>query len=171
MAVSLKNFQIFNTASFWLQIYGEAPKLCQKTTFIVMTSSMTSQGALYRIWRPYWMAVKLEVGIWLQENKPHSKLCQLQLFLRWWRHDNVMLGLWKFSDFCSRHTVGVAADAIMYHILVITRDSEGDNIFVLCVCLCVCVPDRDILLIHAWYASFGWLPQYDKGRFYTIIFT
>ena len=101
--------------------------------------TMTSHGTLYRIWRPYWMAVKLEVGIWLQKNKPQSKLCQLQLFLRWWRHDYVMLGLWKFSDFCSRHTVGVAGDAIMYHILVITRDSEGDNIFVLCVCLCVCV--------------------------------
>ena len=114
-------------------------QIMQKTTFIVMTSSMTSQGTLYRIWRPYWMAVKLEVGIWLQKNKPHSKLCQLQLFLRWWRHDYVMLGLWKFSNFCSRHTVGVAGDAIMYHILVITRDSEGDNIFVLCVCLCVCV--------------------------------
>ena len=32
--------------------------------------------------------------------------------------DNVTLGLWKFSDFCSRHTVGVAGDDIMFHILV-----------------------------------------------------
>ena len=30
---------------------------------------------------------------------------------------------WKFSDFCSRHTEGVAGDGIMFHILV---------------CLCVC---------------------------------
>ena len=28
------------------------------------------------------------------------------------------LQLWKFSDFCSRHTVGVAGDDIMFHILV-----------------------------------------------------
>ena len=33
--------------------------------------------------------------------------------------DNVPLRLWKLSDFCSRHTVGVAGDDIMYHILVI----------------------------------------------------
>ena len=38
--------------------------------------------------------------------------------------DNVTLRLWKFSDFCSRHIVGVAGDDIMFHILV-------------CVCLCL----------------------------------
>ena len=32
--------------------------------------------------------------------------------------DNVTLRLWKFSDFCSRHIVGVAGDDIMFHILV-----------------------------------------------------
>ena len=32
--------------------------------------------------------------------------------------DKVTLRLWKFSDFCSRHTVGVAGDNIMFHILV-----------------------------------------------------
>ena len=32
--------------------------------------------------------------------------------------DNVTLRLWKFSDFCSRHTVGVAGDDIMFHVLV-----------------------------------------------------
>ena len=32
--------------------------------------------------------------------------------------DSVTLRLWKFSDFCSRHTVGVAGDDIMFHILV-----------------------------------------------------
>ena len=40
--------------------------------------------------------------------------------------DNVTLRLWKFSDFCSRHIVGVAGDDIMFHILV-------------CVCLCGCL--------------------------------
>ena len=33
--------------------------------------------------------------------------------------DNVTLRLWKFSCFCSRHSVGVAGDDIMFHILVI----------------------------------------------------
>ena len=32
--------------------------------------------------------------------------------------DNVILRLWKFSDFCLRHSVGVAGDDIMLHILV-----------------------------------------------------
>ena len=32
--------------------------------------------------------------------------------------DDVTLWLWKFSDFSSRHTVGVVGDVIMYHILV-----------------------------------------------------
>ena len=32
--------------------------------------------------------------------------------------DNVTLRLWKFSDFCSMHTVGVAGDDIMCHNLV-----------------------------------------------------
>ena len=34
--------------------------------------------------------------------------------------DNVTLRLWKFSDFCSRHTVGVAGDDITFHILVLS---------------------------------------------------
>ena len=38
--------------------------------------------------------------------------------------DNVTLRLWKFSDFCSRHTVGVAGDDIMFHILVINDDTD-----------------------------------------------
>ena len=60
--------------------------------------------------------------------------------------DNVTLRLWKFSDFCSRHTVGVAGDDIMFHILVITRDSEvimfSPRVFVclfVCVCGCLCL--------------------------------
>ena len=32
-----------------------------------------------------------------------------------------MWRLWTFSDFCSRHIVGVAGDDIMFHILVLTR--------------------------------------------------
>ena len=38
------------------------------------------------------------------------------------------LRLWNFSDFCSRHTVGVAGDDIMLHILVysVQRITEGN---------------------------------------------
>ena len=39
--------------------------------------------------------------------------------------DNVTLRLWKFSDFCSRHTVGVAGDDIMFHILFINDIVEN----------------------------------------------
>ena len=34
--------------------------------------------------------------------------------------DNATLRLWKFSDFCSRRTVGIAGDDIMFHILVVS---------------------------------------------------
>ena len=54
----------------------------------------------------------------LGTNKQHCKLSQIQLFFRLCGIDNVTLRLWKFSDFCSRHTVGVAGDDIMFHILV-----------------------------------------------------
>ena len=41
-----ENFEILNTASIWPQIWKDRPKLCQKSLFMVMTSSMTSQGGL-----------------------------------------------------------------------------------------------------------------------------
>ena len=41
--------------------------------------------------------------------------------------DNVTLRHWKFPDFCSRDTVGIAGDFIMFHILVV------------CVCVCLCL--------------------------------
>ena len=54
----------------------------------------------------------------LGTNKQHCKLSQIQLFLRLDGIDNVTLRLWKLSDFCSRNTVGVAGDDVMFHILV-----------------------------------------------------
>ena len=54
----------------------------------------------------------------LGTNKQHCKLSQIQFFLDCDGIDNVTLRLWKFSDFCSRHTVGVAGEDIMFHILV-----------------------------------------------------
>ena len=50
--------------------------------------------------------------------------------------DNVTLRLWKFSDFCSRHIVGVAGDDIMFHILV-----------------CVSLPQNLERQMVKWYAS------------------
>ena len=41
-----ENFGILNIASIWPQIWKERPKLCQKSIFLMMTSSMTSQGGL-----------------------------------------------------------------------------------------------------------------------------
>ena len=41
-----ENFEILNTASIWPQIWRDRPKLCQKSFFMVMTSSMMSQGGL-----------------------------------------------------------------------------------------------------------------------------
>ena len=41
-----ENFEILNTASIWPQIWKDRPKFCpKKFYFVVMTSSMTSQGA------------------------------------------------------------------------------------------------------------------------------
>ena len=41
-----ENFEISNTASIWPQMWKDRPKLCQKSIFMMMTSSMTSQGGL-----------------------------------------------------------------------------------------------------------------------------
>ena len=40
------HFEILNTASVWPQIWKDRPKLCKKSIFMMMTSSMTSQGGL-----------------------------------------------------------------------------------------------------------------------------
>ena len=41
-----ESFEKLNTASIWPQIWKDRPKLCQIFFFMVMTSSMTSQGGL-----------------------------------------------------------------------------------------------------------------------------
>ena len=41
-----EHFEIWNTASIWPQMWKYRPKLCQKSIFMMMTSSMTSQGGL-----------------------------------------------------------------------------------------------------------------------------
>ena len=40
------HFEILNAASIWPQIWKDRPKLCKKSIFKMMTSSMTSQGGL-----------------------------------------------------------------------------------------------------------------------------
>ena len=42
----LKKIEILKTASIWPQIWKDHPKLCQKSIFMMMTSSMTSQSGL-----------------------------------------------------------------------------------------------------------------------------
>ena len=62
--------------------------------------------------------------------------------------DNVTLRLWKFSDFCSRHIVGVAGDDIMFHILVVCVCVS------VCLCLSRCLSGRfnyEGLVPHKWY--------------------
>ena len=39
-------FEILNTASIWLQVWKDRPKLCKKNIFMMMTSTMTSQEGL-----------------------------------------------------------------------------------------------------------------------------
>ena len=53
-----------------------------------------------------------------------SKIANHLKYNYFWDGDriDITLGLWKFSDFCSRHTVGVAGDDIMFHILVNMRN-------------------------------------------------
>ena len=80
----------------------------------------------------------------LGTNKQHCNHLKCNYFWDCDGIDNVMLRLWKFSDFCSRHTVGVAGDDIMVHILV--------------VCVCICLPmfmkdwchTNNILQVHCW---------------------
>ena len=80
---------------------------CQKTismnyTFRDCRSRSTSQA--------YWVTLALISNI--------ANYLKYNYFLDCDGIDNVTLRLWKFSDFCSRHTVGVAGDDIMFHILV-----------------------------------------------------
>ena len=67
------------------------------------------------------LQVKLNITGLLSDlgtNKQHCKYLKYNYFLDCDGIDNVTLRLWKFSDFCSRHTVGVAGDDIMFHILI-----------------------------------------------------
>ena len=63
--------------------------------------------------------------------------------------DNVTLRLWRFSDFCSRHTEGVAGDDIMFHIPVLSvyvcHDVCPDNLTMKDWC-----HTKNILRVYCW---------------------
>ena len=95
-----ENFEILNTASIW------PPKddLNELHFLEIAGQRSTSQA--------YWVTLALISSI--------ANYLKYNYFWYCDGIDNVTLRLWKFSDFCSRHTVGVAGDVIMFHILVIT---------------------------------------------------
>ena len=70
--------------------------------------------------------------------------------------DNVTLRLWKFSDFCSRHIVGVAGDDIMFHILVCVLYLTLINLISIASCKTSVTP----LLTHWSYCSLAPSHQY-----------
>ena len=158
-----ENFEIFNTASIWPQIWKDRPKLCPKKFYgddviddvtgwpqsfslysclgkVGSGSKLQGQclvnkcqyrNCLSRLYMPkddlnelHFSRLQVKVNITgllgdLGTNKQHWNYLKYNYFLDCDGIDNVTLRLWKFSDFCSRHTVGVAGDDIMFHILVI----------------------------------------------------
>ena len=83
------------------------------------------EDGLRRIWRPCWMAVKLEVKFWLQIDIQQVNYVKCDYFCDYYGIDNVTVRIWKFSDFSSGQTVGTAGDGILYHILVLENAVEN----------------------------------------------
>ena len=81
---------------------------CQKTISMNYIFEIAGQRSTSQA---YWVTLALISNI--------ANYLKYNYFLDCDGIDNVTLRLWKFSDFCSRHTVGVAGDDIMFHILVI----------------------------------------------------
>ena len=76
---------------------------CQWITLFEIASQRSTSQA-------YWVTLPLISSI--------ANYLKYNYFLDCDGIDNVTLRLWKISDFCSRHTVCVAGDDIMFHILV-----------------------------------------------------
>ena len=75
--------------------------------------------------------------------------------------DNVTSRLWKFSDFCSRHTVGVVGDDIMFHILVLdSRLNIMGNRIIYFIVLCF----MQVLLILTQQFYIMIYMKYGNGR-------
>ena len=80
------------------------------------------------IWRPYWMVVQLKRKFSCGISSNIANYLKYNYFCYSDGINNVMLWLWTFSDFCSRHILGVAGDDIRIHILVV------------CVVVCLNLP-------------------------------
>ena len=79
--------------------------------------------------------------------KQYCKLPQIQFFWDCDAIENITLRLWKFSNFCSRHTVGVASDYIMFHILV--NDCIHVNTDILSVMLWIYFNNYQFIILTA----------------------
>ena len=84
---------------------------CQKTISMNNTCEIASQRSTSQA---YWVTLALMSNIanYLKHNNYYFWDC--------YGIDDVTLWLWKFSDFCSPHIVGIAGDDIMFHILVLS---------------------------------------------------
>ena len=82
-----ENVEILNTASIWSQIWNDRPKLCKKIFFMMMTSSMTSQGGLE--FGPIYSFIN-EITTFFMVTKKRAKISSLNFLcisiMRLWLH-------------------------------------------------------------------------------------
>ena len=82
-----ENFEILNTASIWPQIWKDRPKLWQKSIFMMMTSSMTSQCGLE--FGPLYSFIN-EIATFFMITKNRAKISSLNFLcisiMRLWLH-------------------------------------------------------------------------------------
>ena len=105
-----EHFEILNTASIWPPIWKDRPKLCQKKYFDDDDVIDDVTGCQRSTSQAYWVTLAIISNI--------ANYLKYNYFWDCDGIDNVVLRLSKFSDFCSRHIVGVAGYDIMFHILV-----------------------------------------------------
>ena len=72
--------------------------------------------------------------------------------------DDVTLRIWKFSDFCSRHTVSVAGDDIICHILVFVVVDMKNPWNLILLFICRWFETMEFL----WYDSLNWRHNMSK---------
>ena len=131
----LENFEILNTASFWPQIWKDRPKLwliffygddviderlapganCKVSVSSINAKRRSQWITLFEIAGQRSTSQAYCVTLALISNI--ANYLKYNYFLDCDGIDNVTLR--KISDFCSRHTVGVAGDDIMFNILVV----------------------------------------------------
>ena len=128
-----ENFEKLNSASIWPHIWKDRPKLCQKKFFLWWWHHRAASKflSIYMFRRGFkrsqWITL-FQIASQMSTSQDYwvtftliSNIANYLKYNYFWDCDgidNVMLRLWKFSYFCSQHTVGVAGDDIMFHILV-----------------------------------------------------